>query len=216
MTISLKDLNSYLAGNYLGKQDLDDGRPVVYTIKDVNMEEVKSQHGSENKMVMRFNEMGSKPWILGKERIQTVIDATGTRDPAQWVGMRIEVYLDKTVRNPNDPQNPGGLRARSPMVQTLRQTQSSGSPSVGVDGLPLMTYDEALANCFDLGIKKEDLLTHLKSKGIDRWNSASCTPHVRQLLRMTSDAKKVDEGKLYDEPAAVDHVGVVPEDDIPF
>jgi hypothetical protein len=184
---------------YLGKDDLADG-PVIVTIEDLHPVTLKDDDGhDESKTAMTFSDF-PKPWLVNFTNWMTCEDAYG-EESDDWIGRKIEIFVDPTVMMKG--KRTGGVRCRIPTTQ-----QQAAVPFDSEPATPVMTYDDALANCFDVGITKEELVVHLKANGQTGWN-AGCGPLARQLIDATLKAKKAAI-----QPTEDDTQDLV--DDIPF
>lgn len=82
--------------NYLGTWALPEGKDMIVQIKDVKKEEVKNQGGTQIKPVMYF-ENGVKPLVLNKTDAKAIEKALGTPYQDEWVGKKIQLYIDPAV-----------------------------------------------------------------------------------------------------------------------
>ena len=82
---------------YLGVWDLPDGKDMIVQIKDVTHEELQNQGGKEIKPVLSF-ENNVKPLILSaKVNFKALQKALGTPYEDEWVGKKIQLYVDPNV-----------------------------------------------------------------------------------------------------------------------
>ena len=78
---------------YLGHWDVPEGGDLILTIDRIYEEEVKNQHGVENKPVMYFKEPGVKPMIVNKTNNDTITRLHGKRTKTNtWAGKKIALY----------------------------------------------------------------------------------------------------------------------------
>ena len=135
-------------------------------------------------------------------------------DKASLVSGSIKIEKDYWVDIYQNEDRDGGppyltikLKEKKPKADA---DQSFGDPPSG-----LLTYDDALAACFDNGIKKDELVMHLKAAGHESWSSAACTPLVRQLIDVVVKDRAASSGKLYDDPRP-EPASALLDDEIPF
>ena len=64
--------------------------------------------------VLYFAE-AKKGLVLIQATFQTLAQTFG-RNPADWVGKRLEIFVDWSIRNPSNPGKPGGVRVHVPGV----------------------------------------------------------------------------------------------------
>lgn len=96
--------------NYLGIWDLTN-EDLIVTIASVKEEKVIGPGGKEEvKPVMRFAEKGVKPLILNKVNQKQIAAVLKTPYIELWVGKRIQLYADPTVKFGKEVT--GGVRVR--------------------------------------------------------------------------------------------------------
>lgn len=83
--------------NYLGHWDLPEGRDIILTIKSAQWEEVKNPiiNTSEAKRVIRFEEVGVKPFICNETNSQSILRSTGISYMEDCQGLKIKLYLSQ-------------------------------------------------------------------------------------------------------------------------
>lgn len=80
---------------FLGKNDVtEDG--LVLTIRGFKYESIKTDEGTEDKVVLHFVE-DVKPFVLNRTNAQLLAVCTGARTAGEAKGKKIVVYLDPTV-----------------------------------------------------------------------------------------------------------------------
>lgn len=78
---------------YLGHWDVPEGGDLVLTIDKIYEEDVKNQHGTEQKPVMYFREPGIKPMIVNKTNNDAITKLHGKRTKTNnWSGKKIALY----------------------------------------------------------------------------------------------------------------------------
>lgn len=108
-----------LDSNYLGGQDLDDGKgghkTVHLTISKATNDTITGENGrKDNAPVVHFSNF-PKPMILNKTNSKVIEKLTGSPYIEDWVGLTIEVYYDPDVRFGKDKV--GGVRIRPKKIQ---------------------------------------------------------------------------------------------------
>ena len=84
------DLNSFFPSNWLTLADVTD--PVTV---DISMATAKTMPDGTNKCAIHFpNDM--KPMVLNKTNFLEVAKIAGTKNAADWTGVKIEVYRTTT------------------------------------------------------------------------------------------------------------------------
>ena len=101
---------------YLSKEDIT--APLVASIESVQKETIQSEHGEEERPVMRFREDG-KPLILNGTNWD-VCEATFGEESDKWRGRTVEIYVDPRVKFKG--KTVGGIRLRLPEVERQRAT----------------------------------------------------------------------------------------------
>lgn len=92
---------------YLGHWDVPDGGDLVLTIDKIYEEDVKNQHGTEQKPVMYFREPNVKPMIVNKTNNDSITKLYGKRTKKNnWSGKKIALYEAK------EPKSADGLALR--------------------------------------------------------------------------------------------------------
>ena len=78
---------------YLGHWDVPEGGDLVLTIDKIYEEDIKNQHGTEQKPVMYFREPGVKPMIVNKTNNDAITKLHGKRTKINnWSGKKIALY----------------------------------------------------------------------------------------------------------------------------
>jgi hypothetical protein len=102
---------THIYERYFKAPDLQAG-PRVLTIKAGAIEKLKRQDGEENTKVVAYFLEDERGLVLNKTRFADLTALTGSTNTDKWVGTKVEVFFDPTVRNPNGPR--GGLGVRAP------------------------------------------------------------------------------------------------------
>jgi len=84
--------------NYLGHQDLPNGKPLILTIKSAQWEQVENPiaRSVEAKRVIRFEEEGIKPFICNEVNSQSIIKSTKEKFMEDSVGYKIMLTVGET------------------------------------------------------------------------------------------------------------------------
>ena len=105
--------------NFLGEWDFDPGKDKVLTIKSTTREECTFEGGRrEVKNVVRWAE-NEKPMILNATNCRTLVKLTGKKYFDEWDGLRIQLYVDPTVKGKSG-ETVGGVRIRSKLPETAQ------------------------------------------------------------------------------------------------
>ena len=95
---------------YLGCQDFAEGTDIIATIKSVGHETVTGTNGKkDDKAVIRFKE-NIKPLILNATNSKTIRDLFKTPYVEEWIGRKIQLYPDLSVKFAKEVT--GGVRIR--------------------------------------------------------------------------------------------------------
>lgn len=84
---------------YLGAFAFEEGEEKIVMIKDVKAEDVRNPNGgSEAKQVLYFDgDIKPNKWILNVTNMKAIAKATGTPYMDEWVGKKIQLYVDPAV-----------------------------------------------------------------------------------------------------------------------
>lgn len=151
---------------YLGKDDIQ--RPTMARISRVHLEQIKGEHGMEQKAVADFAENNLKPMILNNFNWSVLEDAYGDESDF-WTGKPVEIFVDPNVMF--GAKRVGGLRLRIPNTNTMTNGH-----------IRAWTFDQCIDHCAAVGISKDTMIAHLKSKGNTSFNSIRDTPVIEALM----------------------------------
>ena len=84
---------------YLGHWDVPEDGDLILTIDELRQEDVKNQHGTENKPVLHFMEPNTKPMILNMTNVKAIAKALGNGRAKYWHGKKIALYEAKEDRS---------------------------------------------------------------------------------------------------------------------
>jgi hypothetical protein len=106
----MKSYRAYGDGQFLKKEDVTP--PQVWTISNVE-ERTVTAPGKEpkDKLVLFFNET-KKGLVLNMANGDTLFELTGNDDPEEWIGERVELFVDENVAYAG--KCIGGVRLRKP------------------------------------------------------------------------------------------------------
>lgn len=120
--------------NYLGSQDLLDGKDVILTIASVKWEIITNprkseennntfQASTEEKRVIRFvetpeNKVWLKPWIVNETNAERIMKVTNTKFMEDAIGKKIQIGIEE-VKVKKELMD--GLRVRNILSSTLAQ-----------------------------------------------------------------------------------------------
>ena len=106
----MKSYRAYSDGQYLKKEDVNP--PQVWTITDVKEQTVTSPGKEPKDKVVLFFDETKKGLVLNMANGDTLFDMTGNDDPEEWIGQRVELYVDDNVKYAG--KRVGGVRVRKP------------------------------------------------------------------------------------------------------
>jgi hypothetical protein len=106
----MKSYRAYNDGQFLKKEDVSP--PQVWTITSVE-ERTVTAPGKEpkDKIVLLFDGT-KKGLVLNMANGDALYDMTGHDDPEEWIGQRVELYVDEQVAYAG--KKVGGVRLRKP------------------------------------------------------------------------------------------------------
>ena len=120
--------------NYLGSQDLLDGKDIILTIASVKWEIITNprkseennntfQASTEEKRVIRFvetpeNKVWLKPWIVNETNAERIMKVTNTKFMEDAIGKKIQIGIEE-VKVKKELMD--GLRVRNILSSTLAQ-----------------------------------------------------------------------------------------------
>ena len=105
------DISKFKKSNFLTKNDIDG--PTTVTINRVTEEAVGLP--SEQKAVTHFDEM-AKGLVTNMTNLESIADIAGSRNTDDWLGTKVELYVDEGVRNLQG-MRVGGLRVRAVLTE---------------------------------------------------------------------------------------------------
>jgi hypothetical protein len=106
----MKSYRAYGDGNYLKKEDVTP--PQVWTINNVEERTVTAPGKEPKEKLVLFFDGTQKGLVLNMTNGDALYDMTGDDDPEEWIGQRVELYVDDTVAYVG--KRIGGGRLRKP------------------------------------------------------------------------------------------------------
>lgn len=104
---------TFTTSAYIKKEQIKEGTELHLTISAYAKEEVKNEDEVQQKWVLSFEEIEEK-LILNKSRGEAIAAATGSFEMDDWIGKRIALYNDPTVKFGG--KKVGGLAVRETLV----------------------------------------------------------------------------------------------------
>ena len=153
------------SSQYLGKQHFGPDEKQDVTIADLEEQVVENaqKRTKEVKRILYFEEPDVKPLILNSTNGKRIANLLDTPYKEDWIGRRITLYIDKTVPNNFDPDNPGGVRVWKTLpVTKVAFGEDCGEeikPANGYSVNKIITRSQALfkANlCMDCAKKRKE------------------------------------------------------------
>lgn len=123
------NVDKYLAGNFLSKDDCGDG--LTATVISVEMVEVTNNGRKTDKLSVSWNEKDVKPWLPSKGCVRTLGEELGS-DTDSWNGAAVEMYNDGSVEMAG--ARVGGIRIRK--ITPKAGSQRELGQAAGEDEIP--------------------------------------------------------------------------------
>ena len=129
--------------NFLGEWDFEPGHDKVLTIKSTLVEECTFEGGrKESKNVVHWVE-NEKPMILNATNSKMLVKLTGKKYFDEWDGLKIQLYVDPTVKGKSGDVV-GGVRIRPKLPEETRiPCEACGqmiTPAFNMTATQLATY----------------------------------------------------------------------------
>lgn len=126
--------------DHLGSADLEEmieeGKPLVFTIKEVKQEYGTKVAGKKIDANIAYFEEKIKPLVLNATNSRQMAKFTGSKFVEDWKGLTIELYIDQSVKMKGEVV--GGVRIK-PTLPKSSQTD----------------YVNAISNCKDISALQE-------------------------------------------------------------
>lgn len=128
---------------YIGEGDFQENEEKVLTIASVNKAEtVVSQEGKSSKAVVHWKENGNKPLILNVTNSKRISKIAGSPYFEDWVGKKVQLYVEKGVKAFGDVVNAVRVRPFAPKVVEVKCDECGKNlvPAFGMDVAQLAEY----------------------------------------------------------------------------
>ena len=120
--------------NFIGEADFEEGEEKVVTISRVaNSVEVQTAEGKSRKAVVYFSE-NLKPMILNVARSKAITKVAGSPYFEDWVGVKIQLYIEKNIKAFGDLVNAVRVRATKPIIKNAVKCEGCGKDIQGASG----------------------------------------------------------------------------------
>lgn len=106
----MKSYRAYSDGQFLRKDDVKS--PQAWTITDVKEQAVTAPGKEPKDKVVLFFDGTHKGLVLNMANGDALYDMTGHEDPEEWIGERVELFVDDKVAYAG--KRVGGVRLRKP------------------------------------------------------------------------------------------------------
>ena len=106
----MKSYKAYSDGQFLKKEDVNP--PQVWTITDVKEQTVTTPGKEPKDKLVLFFDGTKKGLFLNMSQGDALLDMTGQEDPEEWIGQRVELFVDDNVAYAG--KRVGGVRLRKP------------------------------------------------------------------------------------------------------
>ncbi len=106
----MKSYKAYSDGQFLKKEDVSP--PQVWTITDVREQTVTAPGKEPKDKLVLFFDGTKKGLVLNISNGDVLYDMTRQDDPEEWIGQRVELYVDDNVAYAG--KRVGGVRLRKP------------------------------------------------------------------------------------------------------
>jgi hypothetical protein len=106
----MKSYRAYGDGQFLKKQDVSP--PQMWVITDVREQVVTAPGKPATDKLVLFFDGTKKGLVLNMSNGDTLCNITGADDPEEWIGERVELYVDDNVTYAG--KKVGGVRLRKP------------------------------------------------------------------------------------------------------
>ena len=121
----MKSYRSYSDGQYLKQSDVDP--PVVWTITDAQEKLISAPGKPAKPKIVLYFDGSTKGLVLNMANGDVLFDMTGFDDPAEWIGVTVELYADPDVSYAG--KKVGGVRIRDPKKPTKLLRRKSEQPA---------------------------------------------------------------------------------------
>lgn len=109
---------------YIGEADFEPGEEKVLTIASINSKEtIVTNEGKSTKAVVHWVEK-EKSMILNVARAKAIQKVTGTPYMDEWVGKKVQLYIDNKVKAFGEIVSAVRVRPFAPKVQQKQEVKS--------------------------------------------------------------------------------------------
>ena len=109
---------------YIGEADFEPGEEKVLTIASINSKEtIVTNEGKSTKAVVHWVEK-EKSMILNVARAKAIQKVTGTPYMDEWIGKKVQLYIDNTVKAFGEIVSAVRVRPYAPKVQQKQEVKS--------------------------------------------------------------------------------------------
>lgn len=146
---------------YLGSWFFKPNQEIVLTISDVVRKEVKNDKGKKDVCtVATFKEPGVKPMIINPTNAKTISKIYGSPYLSDWVGKKIQLYVQKNVEAFGERVDAVRIRPASPELPFL--TPEHPKWLKVVEKVRSGSSLEAVKNSFQIRPEHEKMLISIK------------------------------------------------------
>lgn len=115
--------------NYLGAYALEPGEEPIYTIKEIKREIVTGQGGNKEDCPVLYFHEDVKPLILNSTNFKNLERRFNSKFVEDWIGGKIQLYNDPTVRFGKEVVGGLRIRPRAPVDEsTAEKCAQCGNP----------------------------------------------------------------------------------------
>ena len=159
----------YFDYKYLGAYSLEPGEERVLTIKNLHQEEVVGNNGDKSMLPVLYFYDSPKPMILNKVNSKTITKIYKTPDPRQWIGKKIQIYVDPGVRVGRERVEALRIRPKEPEVAKPKLTKVMKEWAKVVEAIKAGKSLEVIEKYYDMTPElKKELLELTKTKTNDK------------------------------------------------
>lgn len=153
------------SSQYLGKQHFGPDEKKDVTIADLEEKVVENaqKRTKDVKRILYFEEKDVRPLILNSTNGKKIEKLLGTPYKEEWIGRKITLWIDPSVPNNFDPDNPGGVRVWKTLPLVTDVTCEDCGKKIAAHGgysvNKIVTRSQALFGknyCWDCSIKHKE------------------------------------------------------------
>jgi hypothetical protein len=106
----MKSYKAYSDGQYLKKEDVNPSQ--TWVIQDAREQTVTTPGKEPKEKIVLFFDGTKKGLVLNLAQGDAMLEMTGSEDPSEWIGERVELFVDDSVAYAG--KKVGGIRLRKP------------------------------------------------------------------------------------------------------